>query len=556
MDEGSEIDLDCSDAGLSSDDDNILTDLSDEEPIHSKKLKLPSTYIDESTDELSSEEEGCSAWKPELYLDKYLPQSIFELMAKHTNGYYEKNNPGKCLNTNAEEIQNFLGLQIYMSTMGLRRIAYYWKPEFQCAFITSVMPYNRFSTLRNNLHIVDVDSEKDQEDKLWKISPIISHIRSVCNDLMKDNRLAIDEQMIGFKSNRMPSKQYMPMKPTKYGLKNYVLAGPTGLVFDFLVYQGNTTPINSDEIEKFGHAGAVVLKLLSGVERDKSTVVYMDRYFTSIELFLELCKRKIYASGPIKENRIGRVDFGESKKDFKKEPRGTFRELVSEKGNLCLIRWLDSNPLTFLSSFVGTMPVMQAKRYSRKKGESVFIDLPYAIHDYNKNMGGVDLCDQLLAYYQPPRTRKWTIRAIFHFIDLAICNSWNEYRESQSDNTQSDNLDLFSFRLNIARQFCSVKPNRTRGRPRKKPQKKRKQPLQRFDGKNHLPSFDESRNFASRCALRSCSARSKIYCVKCKVHLCVRQKKDCFRKYHMEDNTTAETSTDNSESESETDSEC
>jgi hypothetical protein len=49
---------------------------------------------------------------------------------------------------------------------------------------------------------------------------------------------------------------------------------------------------------------------------------------------------------------------------------------------------------------------------------------PKMICDYNENMGGVDLCDQLFSYYNiGKKSCKWTQRLIFRLIDMCIVNS-------------------------------------------------------------------------------------------------------------------------------------
>ena len=57
-----------------------------------------------------------------------------------------------------------------------------------------------------------------------------------------------------------------------------------------------------------------------------------------------------------------------------------------------------------------------------------------AIADYNSFMGGVDVSDQMIGYYNCLRpTRRYWKTLFFHFIDIAAINAWilcSKYREA------------------------------------------------------------------------------------------------------------------------------
>ena len=76
-------------------------------------------------------------------------------------------------------------------------------------------------------------------DKLYKIWPtldtIIAQFKSV---YMPKAQVSIDESIIGFKGH-LSFVQYMPKKPTKWGIKAWVLAeSETGYVWNMKIYTG------------------------------------------------------------------------------------------------------------------------------------------------------------------------------------------------------------------------------------------------------------------------------------------------------------------------------
>lgn len=53
----------------------------------------------------------------------------------------------------------------------------------------------------------------------------------------------------------------------------------------------------------------------------------------------------------------------------------------------------------------------------------------------------------------------------------------------------------------------------------------------RFDHIGHLARKKDSKS-ASRCKMPGCKGKSRVYCVKCRVHLCLIER-DCFYDYHQ-----------------------
>ncbi|KAL3223623.1 hypothetical protein MRX96_027296 [Rhipicephalus microplus] len=118
---------------------------------------------------------------------------------------------------------------------------------------------NRFKKLRNTLHIVDAN-KPDINDRLWKVRPLLKNFQARCHDLEVEEHLCIDEQIVPSKG-RLDIKQYVKGKPHPWGVTVFMLCGESGLIYDFLVYQGSWTELNESEKQQYGVTGAIVSHL-------------------------------------------------------------------------------------------------------------------------------------------------------------------------------------------------------------------------------------------------------------------------------------------------------
>ena len=80
---------------------------------------------------------------------------------------------------------------------------------------SSVMSRNRFEAIKKNFHLVDNSENTNREDKMFKVRPMIDHLRMKFNEIpMEKQELCVDEQIVPFKG-RSQVKQYIPNKPHK-----------------------------------------------------------------------------------------------------------------------------------------------------------------------------------------------------------------------------------------------------------------------------------------------------------------------------------------------------
>jgi hypothetical protein len=145
------------------------------------------------------------------------------------------------------------------------------------------MPLNRFFKLRQNLHFVDqTNKDPTSKDRFWKVRPLFKTIRAHCLSLTLERDLCVDEQIVPFKG-RLNVKQYVKNKPNPWGIQVFAICGKSGLLYDFIIYQGATSELDKMEKGVFGLAGAVVSKLSQRIS-EKNVALFFDNYFSNYNL--------------------------------------------------------------------------------------------------------------------------------------------------------------------------------------------------------------------------------------------------------------------------------
>ena len=130
-----------------------------------------------------------------------------------------------------------------------------------------------------------------------------------------------------------------------------------------------------------------------------------------------LADEGILCLGTVCRNRIPDCKLP-THEQLKKESRGTSVEYVADCGGTEI---LDNKNVLLLSSFAGKHPIEKIFRFDRKKKETITVDCPNVVKQYNKHMGGVDLLDSHIGIYKIIlKSRKWYMRLFYHFLELAV----------------------------------------------------------------------------------------------------------------------------------------
>ena len=82
-------------------------------------------------------------------------------------------------------------------------------------------------------------NQKNKGDKCFSVKPLLEAVRANCNKTEPEVNHSINEQIIAAKTKISRGvRQYNPKKPHKWGFKNLVRAGQSGIIYDFFLYGG------------------------------------------------------------------------------------------------------------------------------------------------------------------------------------------------------------------------------------------------------------------------------------------------------------------------------
>ena len=478
---------------------------------------------------------------PLQFFRYFFTDEIIQLIADETALYSVQQCPHNPLMMTKCDVERFLGIVMNMSLVRLASSRDYWSSRFRVNQIADVMSFNNFGRIKRFLHFGD-DTESSG-DRLKKLRTLVDKLRNRFISVPLEQNLSVDEQLIPFKGKH-GLKQHLPRTSQKWGYKVFVLSGVSGYAYDFEIYSGEQDNTVLPGEADCGASGNVVMRLSRTIPSDCNYRIFFDNYFNSVDVQLALARRGILSLGTVHLNRLRETNLM-SDAELAQRGRGAYQEKVMSVDGvqLSVVRWFDNRLFSFLSTFVGTQPISEIKRYNKARHEEEQVSCPKVVHVYNQHVGGIDLLESLVGKYRTKiRSRKWYHRVFFHLLDLAVVNAWLLYRRCHADDRKPPRLH--DFKADIAEGLCkqgkdgsSFKPlKRGRTSSEQIPAKRQKalapQPCAdvRYDGIGHWPRW---RNVRGMCRVNGCKCVSRVVCSKCHVSLCHNPRNDCFYAFHQ-----------------------
>ena len=482
---------------------------------------------------------------PLHYFDLFFNDDLINIIAEETNRYAESKISDKQLGPQSvwktwrevspHEIRVFLGLIINMGLVSIPEIKDYWSSNWltQIKFFGDIISRNRFLQIFWMLHVGNDASEESNRGirRTRKIHGIIEHIeRQFQKFFIPGRSVAIDESTIGFKG-KVSFKTYNPKKPTKWGLRLFVLAdSDTGYVHSIIPYYGKVTP----DVCKLPYpdepfTSRIVLSLMdrlgSVVGGIEGYHLFTDRYYSSVNLAQELYKRKCHTTGTIIAGRVGNPPEVKKGTLKKMKPGQT---CAYRKGSTLVMGWKDKRVVIMVSTFHDTG--MEKVKTIEKGNLHKEIMKPVCVLDYTKHMGATDRSDQYCATYSFIRkSLKWWTKLFFWCLEVSIVNSYILYTSHRSQAGERK-MEHIRFRRAVVEALVGDVRN---SRPRSHPGTADRE--ERLNNKPHFIYNDKKNRkdciVCSNRKVKGARRETKFYCKTCTLHpaLCPGE---CFERYH------------------------
>lgn len=396
------------------------------------------------------------------YFKLFFTDSLVADIAAETNRYAKSKLENATLRPNsiwhtwkdvtAEELQAYLGVVLNMALNDKCDVKHYFSHDWldYMPFFSSVFSRKRFLQLHWMLHVSQPSSDQTQNvnRRGAKIEHVVLHMKQkVLENFVPSRDVAIDESTVGFKG-RICFRMYNPQKPTKWGLRVYVLAdSATGYICCFEPYYGKCT---TDSLARpdMPFTSRIVLHLcdeLLHVAQGSGYHVFTDRFYTGFPLALELLKMNVYLTGTVMKNRQN-LPTDVKKLKLKKHEVSSF----VHSDDVLVLAWQDKRQVLMLSTYhdASTQTVQQ-----RTKSGPQDIQKPTVIVNYTKKMGAVDRADHYCASYGFMRkSLKWWRKMFFWLLEVAVVNSYILFKHNDGNKT----VRHLKYRQKLIRQLVGA----------------------------------------------------------------------------------------------------
>lgn len=454
----------------------------------------------------------------------FIPDEIIDLLVVETNRFAQsfmennkiskKSRTKKWVDTDAEEMKKFIGIQLLLGLVHFPKIFLYWSNDemYGNEMIKKTMTRDRYLLLMKFWHFCNND-EDPKTNRLFKIQELLNIFNLNCaSAVTPGTKIVIDESMVPWRG-RLVFRVYNKSKSNPYGVKLYKVCTTSGYTLKIDIYGGKKM---HDVKEDIGKTHSLVLKLLNGY-LNQNRILYCDNFYNSIPLAEDLLNRNTYVCGTLRKDRVGIPYQILSQKLQRGEIVAYSRE------NIKLIKWKDKRDVLMITTEKEHDILLYDSGKRNKKGEMT--KKPKVILDYNEAKKGVDLSDQMASYYDSRRkTIKWYKKIALELITgTGVVNAWVVYND-----LNNKKMHILDFTESIIKDLLN---NHNDDLPQNKGRRSKHTLVKGDRRRRCVGCYDNIRKFGKKPRSASRMApRVSTYCEKCENQpaLCL----SCFNQCH------------------------
>ena len=380
-------------------------------------------------------------------------------------GYTNQYGQEKCskwIDINVGDLKDFISI-LFLSAIQKRKDkpSNWWceDPLMEMPIAKNIMSGKKFHMMLRYLHVCDMATQPSIHNPLYspmyKVQELIDYLEQRYKLAFEPGpSLSLDESLVRA-FGRIKFKVRIITKSARYGIKIYVLADArTSYVMNVIVYTGQYTYNNGNTVETCEELKKTVkvCKELCKPYKGSHRVVYVDRFYTSIELIQELEKLNLYVTGTVMRNRLpAQFRMNKRSNEFRQMQRGDhkmhlfeYETVHGEKSKMGLVCWKDKDIVYCLTNATNTAPTDHCFR--RSQSGRVCISRPMVIAEYNNHMGGVDLADQRRLHCNSTikGLHRWWLKIFFYLLDVGTSNALVLYNEAMGTT-----LNVVSFKREL-----------------------------------------------------------------------------------------------------------
>jgi DNA polymerase III epsilon subunit-like protein len=463
--------------------------------------------------------------------------TILEKLVKHTNAYGELNaGPDVWTPINKKDLTDFFAVLFIMGVQKRKDKPSHWfsnNPLLESRIAKRIISGRQFGLILRYLHCCDPTetgmNQNGEYDPSYKVGDLMKALEARWNTLfVPSQQLSLDETLLRA-FGRMKFKVRIISKAARYGIKLYVVTdATTSYVLKVLVYTGKYTYQESTS-ESLKKTVQVVQQLVEPF-RGSFRTVYVDRFYTSVDLVKELHEMKLFVTGTILSNRIPKnITIAKSSKEFRQMERGdavkhifNYKDKNGESQKAGLVAWKDRNIVYSLTNDTTTSTMDVCKR--RGQGGLVEIRRPTVISKYNTYMGGVDVADMRRLHCSSTimGQNRWWLKLFFYLLDVGTSNALVAFNEAMKG--KQTPLNIVEFKTKLVESLVG--------------QKLKDLAREQDEVVEHtmVKLTENIRQRCSYCALTGTQSRTRFMCAGCGVPYCSigsgKTAKDCFALAH------------------------